>query len=237
MNYAELARQQNISTSAILEESLRDKDCILALTKSYCFVNDISLCVSLVSGRRESKLILHSIKEYQFALFALNQGFYRHAFSALRLSFELALSAIEFSANEIALRQWEQGSYDVSWGRIVNPDAGIFSNNFLKSFSAGVDDKGQHFRSLAEKVYRECSEYVHGNASTHCDLPVDINFSKNCVIDWCEKAAVIHMVVLFSFFSRYLNDMTESERRKVESPFLENLGYIKSVRVIFGAAI
>lgn len=237
MNYAELARQQNNATTSILETSLLDAECIQELTKSYCFVSDISACAHSIRNCRESKLFNHALKEFQFGLFALNQGFYRHAFSALRLSFEMSLSAIEFSANEFSLRQWERGCHDINWGRITNVDTGIFSANFLRAFCSGVAERGPHFKSISEKVYRECSEYVHGNAVTHNLLPDDFKFSKECILLWCEKALTIHMIVLFAFFSRYLQEMKEADRKEIELPFLETLGHIKEVRITFGAAV
>lgn len=235
MDYAELARKQNRATTSILEASLIDTECIQELTKSYCFVSDISACALAISDRRESKIFKHALKEFQFGLSALNQGFYRHAFSALRLSFELSLSAIEFSANEISLRQWERGAHDINWSRIISSDSGVFSTNFLRAFCTGIEERGPHFRTLAEKVYRECSEYVHGNAATHEQLPDDLHYSKLCILTWCEKAITMHMVVLFAFFARYLDEMKESDRKSIEMPFLETLGHIKEVRITFGA--
>lgn len=237
MDYAELARQQNKAATSILESSLDDPDCLQSLTKSYRYVTDISSCTSKIQTRRENKLFCHSVKEFQFGLFALNQGFYRHAFSSLRLSLELALSAVEFSTKEMSLRQWEIGAYDINWGRIINSETGVFSTNFLRIFCSGIEERGAHYRTLSEKLYRECSEYVHGNASTHTELPTEIKFSKELVLAWCDKAASVHMIVLFSFFTRYLSDMNEPERKDIEYPFLETLGHIKEVRTTFGAPV
>ena len=235
MHYAELARRQNRSSTAILEQSLSCADCIVALTSNYRMVADISLCMSVIPHRREKILLEHATKEYQFALFSLHQGFYRHAFSALRLSFELLLSSIEYSANELSLRQWEAGTLDINWTRLLNLDSGIFSKNFLRAFSVGLDDRGMHFRSISEKAYRECSEYVHGNAATHAELPADLTFSKASILTWSDKSNSVHLVFLFLFFSRYVADMGESERKIIEESFLDSLGYIKEVRIAFGA--
>ena len=237
MDYAELARRQNRSSTQILEESLSSDDCIVALTSNYRIVADIALCVSVIEDRREKILLEHATKEYQFALFALHQGFYRHAFSALRLSFELLLSSIEFSANELALRQWESGALDINWSRLLSLDSGVFSKNFIRAFSLGLEDRGMHFRSISEKAYRECSEYVHGNAATHAQLPPDLTFSRSSILAWSDKSQSVHIVFLFLFFARYVADMSESRRKIIEESFLESLGYIKEVRFAFGATV
>lgn len=235
MNYPMLARRQNDASTLVMEEALADAECIAALTRSHQFISDLTLCKSVLLARREAALLEHAMKEYQFALFALHQGFYRHAFSALRLSFELGLSAIEFSANELALRQWEAGTLDINWARLLNLDNGVFSKNFLRAFSFGIEDRGMHFRTISEKVYRECSEYVHGNSATHVELPQDLVFSKSSILAWSDKASSIHLVFLFVFFSRYVKDMDEEKRKVIEESFVDPLGYIKEVRIAFGA--
>lgn len=236
MDYANLAREQHKKSAEILESALTEEVCLQALNKSYTFITDISTCIAVIERRRERALFELSLKEFQFGLFTLTQGLYRHAFSALRLSFELALSAVEFSANELSLRRWENGANDINWHRIINADTGIFSVNFVRAFMDGIDDRCPHFRTMAEKVYRECSEYVHGNASTHIALPSDLAFSKEIMLSWCEKASTINMVVLFAFFIRYLQDLDETKRKAIESPFIEALGHIPLVRLTFGAA-
>lgn len=236
MEYIDLAHEQDKITSKILTQALEDSECLQALTRSYCTLNELSACIESISPRRETKLFRHAIKEYQFALFAVNQGFYRHAFGSLRLSFELWLSAIEFSANEFSMRNWEKGKNDINWRRIINPETGVFSVNFLRTFCDNIDDRGPHYRALAESVYRECSEYVHGNASTHEELPSEFVFSKQAILDWCEKSSTIHMVALFSFFCRYLSDMPEQLKKSIEEPFMDSLSHIKEVRLTFGAS-
>lgn len=235
MEYAELAHEQDRITTSILNSALADAECLKSLTKSYCIIKDMGDCIEAISDRREKNLFSHALKEYQFALFAVNQGFYRHAFSALRLSFELWLSAIEFSTNELSLRGWEKGSNDINWRRLIDNQTGVFSVNFIRAFCNNIDDRGPHYRALAERVYRECSEYVHGNASTHEELPSEFGFSRLAVIEWCEKASTIHMVNLFSFFIRYATDLPIEKKSKVENPILSVLSHIKEVRITFGA--
>ena len=78
--------------------------------KNHNFIADLEKWLQLLSVRPEISVIKASMMEYQFSLLALVQGQYRQAFMALRLSFELALASISFSANELELRIWLQGA-------------------------------------------------------------------------------------------------------------------------------
>jgi hypothetical protein len=67
---------------------------------SHIFVGEMEVWCKVLSQRREVELLKVATVEYEFALFALTQGHYRHAFKALRLVLELILQAICLSANE-----------------------------------------------------------------------------------------------------------------------------------------
>lgn len=233
MKDSELLKQHEQSRQ-ILMQTINYSETQKALNKSYCFITDISLCAQMIKEKREAKLFDLAIKEYQFSLFTLSQGMYRHAFSSLRLTLELALSAIEFSANEYSLRRWESGLNDINWQRIINLENGIFSKNFANIFNVEVADRIEHYRKLAESVYRECSEYVHGNANTHLKLPSKIEFSEENVLSWADKSSTIHMIILFTYFLRYVGDLNAESKEQLSLTFNESLGHIPSIRITFG---
>jgi hypothetical protein len=237
MNIPELLRNQAIASTKVLEALLADVETAEAYQVTYHYLGQISRCASAICNQREHKLILLALKEYQFAQFALAVGMYRQAFASLRLVLELALSAIDFSVNEIKLRRWFGGDTDIVWSALIDKENGVLSPNFVQTFCIQLKDHSASHLAMAEKAYRECSEYVHGNASTHKTLPSEIQYSRNSVHAWCDKAATVAQVVIFAFAVRYMDDLDKEQLEDLKPVLLETLGHIEDFRGCLGGAV
>lgn len=226
---------KNLHTSAGLTQNstFQDDDARKLHNISHGYLTDFAALRESIDGRHESPIFDLALKEYQFALFALSTGQYRHAFIGLRLFFELWLAAVYFSANELDQCLWERGDKDINWQQLINSDNGILSKLFGKAFNEGLVENVAAFRSIAEKVYRECSEYVHGNLHTHEGLPNEIRFIKEPCLEWHEKAKNMHFVILFVFSVRYLQHLSNESRRKLEPIITGELGHIPDLRAQF----
>lgn len=216
-----------------LAETYSDEETAALHVKSHGYLNDYGVLYKVIAGRHESPVFDLAFKEYQFALLALSSGQYRHAFSGLRLFFELWLSAVYFSGNELDFRLWQRDSKDLNWQRIVNPDNGLLSSTFCKAFNNLLVEDIKPFRLMAEAVYRECSEYVHGNSHTHKELTNEIKFRKAACVEWHEKAKNMHLVILFVFSMRYLNFIDTKDRENIAQIILGELGHITELRSQF----
>ena len=199
---------------------------------SFSFVADLEQWVRFLSPRPETKLIDSAIREYQFALLSLAQGLYRQAFMALRLFFELSLCAILFSANELHLRTWLKGTRDLNWNSIVNAETGILSTEFIRAFFEELAEYGPHYRAIAEAVYRECSEFVHGNVATHDILPQSIRFDGTVFSTWHTMEANMRLVVSFSLCMRYLNFIDPGRANELEAFVADHLGHVPPLRAL-----
>ena len=149
------------------------------------------------------------------------------------LSFELVLASVNFSANEYSLRMWMQGSQDIVWQNLISAETGVFSTNFLKAFNPATSEYAKQYRTLAEKVYRECSEYVHGNAHTHESLPDQIVFIEKIFSDWHLKTENIALCVNFALSSRYLYLSKKESRTLVERSVMDSIGHLDYIRALF----
>ena len=204
---------------------------------SHNFVAELNEWLKVLASRPEGELFKAALREYQYSLLAVVQGQYRQAFMALRLLFELLLAAVHFSANELNLRMWFLGRKDIVWSAITSTETGVMSKPFVSAFFEDLANSAPAYLAMAEKVYRECSEYVHGNAQTHEDLPEGIEFSLATFEKWHEKARSIRVISSFALCARYVQFMTDSERNSLEELLLGNLGHIAAVRQIFGAPV
>jgi hypothetical protein len=173
-----------------------------------------------------------ALKEYQFALFALTNGQYRHAFIGLRLFFELSLAAIHFSAHELELRFWKKDTQDINWQRMISAENGVLSKNFISAFAPCLVDHAPGFRAIAEKVYRECSEFVHGNAHTHTTLADSFSFSPDVCKQWHDHAKSMFIVLLFAYAARSLGDLKKEEKNNLEASLTSELGHLEGLRAL-----
>jgi len=203
---------------------------------SHSFVLDIETWLEVLSTRPESVLLEAALHEYQFSLLSAVQGQYRQAFMGLRLFLELSLGAIFFSSDEFRLRLWMRGERDIVWGRLVDTDTGVLSRQFVRAFNEALADEAPHYRGIAEKLYRDCSEYVHGNVDTCTSLPNALEFDEDVFFDWHEKAKTARLVVSFTLCARYLVLLGEESQNALEPVITDELGHIKEIRAFFGGA-
>lgn len=201
---------------------------------SHSFISDLEHWIIALSDRAETELLKSALREYEFALLAVVQGQYRQSFMALRLFLELALAAVHFSGNELQLRIWLRGGRDIGWKSLINIENGVFSKTFIDAFHDGLAEEGPRYGAIADSVYRECSEYVHGNAPTHELLPEKLIFVERVFVDWHEKARTARLVVSFALCARYLLTIGESSRKELEGIVLDQLGHIAVLRSLYG---
>ena len=219
----------------VMVTMLEDKDAMKAQTTSHNYLLDFDVLKMAIEKRPEARVIEAGVKEYQFALFALACGQYRHAFVGLRLFFELMLATIQFSAHEIDYRMWAKDSKDINWNALKDVQTGIFSANFLRAFNPDFSDSSKQYLAIAEAVYRECSEFVHGNAGTHAALPSDITFNKDVFNHWHDKAATMRMLIVFVFSARYLNYIDKDAKNLMEPMVMDVIGHLPAVQAIFSS--
>jgi hypothetical protein len=201
------------------------------------FVADLEKWLSLLANRPESCLISASISEYQFALLAVVLGQYRQSFMSLRLSFELLLGAVFYSAHELDLRLWLAGKKDLNWSAIVHADSGVYSKDFVGAFWEELADSARQYGAIAQAVYRECSEYVHGNAHTHSGQSGKVFFDRDAFRAWHEKAKSVRLASSYALCARYLRFIERDKRAQLESILLDHLGHIEAVRAVVGAPV
>lgn len=215
-----------------LETSLKSDDLSL-LSSNHSFSNDFASWLDVLNERPEYDILKNAIKEYQMALFSNNLGLYQQAFMGLRFFLERTLVAVFFSANEIELNLWKIGERDTYWNELIDYDKekgkGIYSNKFCKAFFPELKDEIHHFEAITKKVYRECSEYIHGNQPIIAKIPQSLEYSEDLFNEWHSKADIIKRIVLFSFCLRYLKHLKQEDVRKVESSISDEFKSINAI--------
>lgn len=217
---------------SIMEAGIADPTVLALQTTSHNALKDFELLLSVMSGDERS-VFVQACREYQYALEAVMFGSYRNAYASLRLSFELFIATMYFSAHQLKLKLWLAGHDDLLWGMLNDPDKGVFSHNFLKAFNADLGPYRQQYMGLSSTVYRECSQYVHGNPETHEDTSQPIGFDPTKAKDFHDKVSSVKLCVLFAFVVRYLPSLNKDQKQKIEHLIMESFGEIAEVQAEF----
>lgn len=193
-------------------------------------IADLGTCTAILGTKPEKEVFDLAIREYQYALIAACHGSYRQSFSALRLSFELWLAAIAFSASEKDLRAWRARKQDIVWNKLISEETGVLSKSFVALFCSNLETNATRFKVMGESFYRECSEYVHGNHHTHLLLPDELIYNQATFREWCAKAETMKLICLFCFAYRYSDLIPASGLASIGSPIGDTLGHIPEIR-------
>jgi hypothetical protein len=224
----------NGTCGAILVQSLVG-DRAIRHGKSHAFLAEITTWLNAIGSRPETFLLKSSAREWQHSLLALAQGQYSQAFRGLRLVLELDLQAIYLSSRAIELREWLESRKDTVWGEITDTDNGVFSARFASAFAPELEAHRKHYGGLATKLYRECSECVHGNVPQQIALPETFEFSDAVFGLWHQKADVAALIVTFGLCLRYFRELGDGGRTSLEAILLDRLGHLPEVRAQYGA--
>ncbi len=201
---------------------------------SHNAIEEIELLKDVVEERPESTLLRMGISEYQYALLAISSGMYRHAYISLRLFFEQSLAAVYFSAHEIEYHKWVANAQDITWAALVDANKGVFAKSFLSAFFPGMENYANQYRKLSETVYRECSEFVHGNYHTHLEPSVALEYNTDLVVNWIDRAETVRLCLMFAFTGRYLPHLSKGGSEKIEHIVLDYFGHIGCVQELYG---
>lgn len=237
MSYQESLRRQLEQLDAIFKQSVADAEVHAGLGKSLAAIASLEVILNSVSDRKEYEVYVLALQELQYSLLSVSVGNYRHAYGSLRLFFELALAGVEFSVNDRYFRGWRAGKDDIFWSRLSDPENGVLSKNFCNLYFPELGDHVSTFRNMAAAVYRECSEFVHGNPLASAKLPVKLSFKRELPLEWASKFDSMHLIVVFLFSMRYLKELPDVSKEKIKDHLLQQVGHLEQIRGLLGGAV
>ena len=219
------------ASQVVLEEASVDAE---LLGKANQTIDDFKVWLEILTPRPEAVVLGHALTESSIALYSLVSGLYRPAFGSLRLFLELALGAIHFSVNRLELAEWLGGNYDIKWATLSDPDGGVLSHCFAKAFFPELDGHVTRYARMASVLYRELSEFVHGNHHTWGLTQDRIFFNKGLHEMWFKEFDTAALIVSFCMCLRFLRELDTTMLPKVEDSVLGHLGHIDPIRDTFG---
>jgi hypothetical protein len=221
----------------VLNSVLTDSEVEIAVKKSVSTIASLESIYRTIANRYEAVVFDQAIHEAKYAVFSVSIGSYRNAYSSLRLFFELNLAAVDFSTNERLFLGWSLGKADILWSRLADAGEGVLSTNFCNLFPLDLAEHAKSYRTMAVNVYRECSEFVHGNPSANSKVPDFLEYKKETVLDWCSKLDTMYLVCIFLFSVRYLPGLSPAQLEVVKTDVLDQISHLAPVRDHLGGVI
>ena len=232
MNLEEHFQKQNSLFSDIIKTSF-DSELNAKLSNTFQFLDDLNLWQETLNKNNDVTILASAIQEFELGFQALVCGQYRYAFTAQRYFLEQMCWFIHLSTNELQLRHWKLGLKDISWAGLTDNDTGVFSKTFIRAFYSEAEEEGGHILTMVTKLYRETSEYVHGNFTKSISLPSKIEFDKETVSTWLGFMDTAKLAVLFLLFVRFGLDIENKCLHKFEAMAQDELSGINGFESLF----
>ena len=205
------------------------------LSKCITFTEDLGKWLSFCGDFSDYLLVKEAQTEFVHSIYFCAQGFYKKAILTLRQCLEHILFSILLSINDYNYRLWKAGSYDMSWSQIISAQNGIFSKQYIRMYSPDLDEeKSIELLTIAKTVYRECSEFIHGNYNKLLILSQEIEFHQDSFDRYIEYFNSIQYVISMSFFIRFRDILNDSNTmNQLESILQDNLGTVPEIQLLF----
>lgn len=232
MNVKEYFLGINNKIGEIIETSFDEGD-DAKLTHLFQFIDDLSEWESILNKTTDTTLLISAIKEFELGFQAVLSGQYRYAFIAQRYFVEQISRFIYLSTNELHLRHWKLGMRDVAWGSLIDKENGVFSKVFIRAFFPDVEQEGMQFISLSSKLYRESSEFVHGNFEKVNAMPDNIEYQPDMLEKWLEYMETGKLIAIFLLFMRFAKDLSSDDLVKIETMAQDELCGIDGFNCLF----
>lgn len=207
------------------------------LSKCVAFSDDLQLWLSKCGNFSDYLLVKKAQSECVNSIYMCAQGFYKEAITTLRQFLEHFLFAISLSTNDYKYRLWQVGQSDMSWTQLMDDQNGVFGKQFLKVYAKDLsEERSMEMLTIAKNVYRECSEYVHGNYSKLSILSESLVYNETHFNQYIEYFNNIQYVVCMALFIRFRELLDNQEIfTALESIIADNLGTLTEVQLIFSA--
>ncbi|MEW5056090.1 MAG: hypothetical protein AB1Y25_00520 [Cycloclasticus sp.] len=203
------------------------------LTDLFQFIDDLTKWESILSKTVDTTILISATKEFELGFQAVLSGQYRYAFIAQRYFVEQMARFIYLSTNELHLRHWKLGMRDVSWGSLIDNENGVFSKVFIRAFCPDVEEEGIRLTSLSSALYRESSEFVHGNFEKVNAMPDQIEYQSEMLEKWLEYMETGKLIALFLLFMRFSKDLNSADISEIESMAQDELCGIDGFSYLF----
>ena len=115
---------------------------------------------------------------------------------------------------------------------ICHGQNGIFGKQFISVYAENLDEvRSVELITIAKNVYRECSEYVHGNFEKLSSLPDNLLFDESAIDQYMDYFSSAQYLICMALFIRFRHIFNEHETiAALESIITDNLGTLSEIQ-------
>lgn len=234
MNAAEYYESIRIQSNTVFDASIKDLEALGQITD---IKSNLTVWQNLTHQWKSSKMLCNALEELDISCSHLLLGFYRSSFKSLRLALEMICGSLYFSAFDLEYTEWELGSKDLIWSRLLCSENGIFSTRFNNAYFPELREDTEQFQTLTKTLYRTLSEMVHGNYNTWNTEDPKIELNTQLKTQHKESVEKLSKILNFGFSLKYLKQFSGEEKEKIESYINASIGYIENIRKEIGGPI
>ncbi|WP_271911083.1 hypothetical protein [Vreelandella alkaliphila] len=230
MKIEEYLSRLNAESNSIFTQSITYRDQLGVAHHASSCIYEFS---ENIADTSEKKILRTVSSQLESATFSACKGMYRQAFVSLRLSLEMGLASAYFSAHKLELHEWLDGRGDIKWTSLICENDGVLSSRFSKAFFKEFGEDMGECRDNAKRIYRQLSEYVHGNNETWESSEIELSFDEEKIETYFTLAKGVSEILLFVLSCRYLKSFSVDVLDSLE--FIpEEMNHIGYIREYFG---
>uniref|UniRef100_UPI003137BE9D hypothetical protein n=1 Tax=Fluviicola taffensis TaxID=191579 RepID=UPI003137BE9D len=193
------------------------------------FSKPLQTWLEIIPKDNYKTLLTNSIQSLELSIISQSYCLYRNAFSSLRLSMEMLFGGIYFSTATLDFIEWTKSSKDLNWSTINDFDNGILSHRFCNAFFSELKEKNEEYFTKAKELYRDLSEYVHGNHHTWIIGSEAIKIEIDEINLFNQSLKSFFEIANFALCLRYLKSLNRSQLEQVEPIIMQTLNHVPSI--------
>jgi hypothetical protein len=224
MTAEEYIKSVNTQIQGLFETSLAENKSILDLGVDVS--KSLQIWLEVIPDSRYKILLSNGIQSLELSLISQTYCIYRNAFSLLRLSLEMLFGGIYFSTNLLDFIEWTNSSKDLNWSTINDPNNGVLSPRFYNAFFSELKESSDSYLTKSKLLYRDLSEYVHGNHHTWITESEALKIDKSEIEQFERCLKSFQEISNFTLSLRFLKEFTSDNLEQVEPIVLQSLNHI-----------
>jgi len=224
MTAEEYIKSVNTQIQGLFGASLNENKSILNLGVDVS--KSLQTWLEVIPDSRYKLLLSNGRQSLELSLISQTYCIYRNAFSLLRLSLEMLFGGIYFSTNLLDFIEWTNSSKDLNWSTINDPNNGVLSHRFYNAFFPELKEATDSYLTKSKLLYRDLSEYVHGNHDTWITESEALKIDKNEIEQFEKCLKSFQEISNFALSLRFLKEFNSNKLEQVEPIVLESLNHI-----------
>jgi hypothetical protein len=141
----------------------------------------------------------------------------------------MLFGGIYFSTATLDFIEWTKSSKDLNWSTINDFNNGVLSHRFCNAFFPELKENNEGYFTRAKDLYRDLSEYVHGNHHTWITSGEALKIDESEIELFNKLLKEFFEIANFALCLRYLKGLKKIQLEQVEPIIMQNLNHVTPI--------